>query len=160
MTSPTTSCTQTGMSENLSTSTQCSIAKDVTPKGPWNGPELTKSPEFVLDTLRETQHMINSLNARKEGLKKEVNEMFEAGQLAHLVDEKDSQKYNGDGISVAICKGKTKRIYEDEVQAEIDALQQQIDKVKYIAERKQQFTEETGRSYWRVNLAKEKDEIL
>ena len=160
MTSPTTSCTQTGMSENLSTSTQCNISNAVSNKGPWNGPELTKSPEFVLDTLRESQHMINSLLARKEGLKKEVNEMFEAGQLAHLVDAKDSQKYNGDGISVAICKGKTKRIYEDAVQAEIDELQQQIDKVKYAAERKKQFTEETGKSYWRVNLAKERDEVL
>ena len=130
------------------------------PKGPWNGPELTKNPEFVLNTLRETQHMINSLLARKEGLKKEVNELFEAGQLAHLVDEQDNRKYNGDGISVAICKGKTKRIYDDAVQAEIDELQQQIDKVKYVAERKQQFTEETGKSYWRVNLAKERDEVL
>ena len=160
MTSQPTNCTPTGTSESLSTTTQSNIVNGVSPKGPWNGPELTKSPEYVLDTLRETQHMINSLTARKEGLKKEVNELFEAGQLSHLVDEKDSRKYNGDGISVAICKGKTKRIYEDAVQEEIDALQQQIDKIKYVADRKQQFTEETGRSFWRVNLAKEQDEVL
>ena len=160
MTSQPTNCTLTGTQETLNACTPPNISNGATPKGPWNGPELKKSPNFVFDTLRETQHMINSLTARKEGLKKEVNQLYEAGELAQFVDEQDNRKYNGDGISVAICKGKTKRIYDDAVQAEIDALQQQIDKIKYVADRKQQYTEETGRSYWRVNLAKEQDEVL
>jgi peroxiredoxin len=38
---------------------------------------------------------------------------------------------------------------------EIDAKQQEIDKVKYVADRKGQFTDEFAPSYWRVNLGKE-----
>ena len=36
-------------------------------------------------------------------------------------------------------------------------LQKQIDKVKYVADRRDQFTDEFAPSYWRVNL---RDEVL
>jgi len=128
---------------------------NVVGKNPWEGPELKANPDQTFDLLRETKHMINSLQDKEKKLKAEVQRMYDNGDLAHLVDAKDSQKFNGDGISVAICKGKAKRVYEDEVQKQIDDLQQQIDKVKYVAERKQQFTEETGRPFWRVTLQAE-----
>jgi hypothetical protein len=109
----------------------------------------------VLESLRETKHMINSLQEREKRLKSEVAQLHEQGRLDHLVDEDDPQKFNGDNITVSICKGRKKRVYESAVQMEIDAKQKEIDKVKYVADRKGQFTDEFAPSYWRVNLGKE-----
>jgi hypothetical protein len=152
MTLNSTKSTVNGTSESVSTSTPSNIASAA---GPWIRPELNRSPDYVLESLRETKHMINSLQEREKRLKSEVAQLHEQGKLDHLVDEDDPQKFNGDNISVSICKGRKKRVYESAVQMEIDAKQKEIDKVKYVADRKGQFTDEFAPSYWRVNLGKE-----
>ena len=127
------------------------------PKGPWNHPELDRSPDYVLATLRETKHMIASLQEKEKRLKAEVGQLHEQGKLDHLVDEDDPQKFNGDGLSVSLCKGRKRRVYDSAVQMEIDVKQKEIDRIKYLADRRDQFTDEFAPSYWRVNL---KDEVL
>ena len=149
--------TPTGTSEKSSINTASSTASDASPKGPWNRPELEKSVDYVLDNLRETKHMIASLQEREKRLKSEVKQLHEQGKLDHLVDADDPQKFNGDGLSVSLCKGRKRRIYDSAVQMEIDAKQKEIDRVKYLADRREQFTDEFAPSYWRVNL---KDEVL
>ena len=144
-----------GTSESVKPSTPASISNVATNAGPWTRPELERSPDYVLESLRETKHMINSLQEREKRLKSEVAQLHEQGRLDHLVDEDDPQKFNGDNITVSICKGRKKRVYESAVQMEIDAKQKEIDKVKYVADRKGQFTDEFAPSYWRVNLGKE-----
>ena len=101
--------------------------------------------------------MIASLQEREKRLKNEVNELQVTGRLDHLVDPEDPQKFVGDGITVSICKGRKRRVYDDAVQAEIDAKQKEIDRIKYLADRRDQFTDEFAPSYWRVNLT---DEVL
>ena len=113
--------------------------------------------EYVLDNLRETKHMIASLQEREKRLKSEVQQLHDQGKLDHLVDADDPQKFNGDGLSVSLCKGRKRRVYDSAVQMEIDAKQKEIDRVKYLADRREQFTDEFAPSYWRVNL---KDEVL
>jgi len=143
------------MSASLNTSTAANTSNGALSKGPWNRPELDGSPDYVLDTLRETKHMIASLQEKEKRLKSEVNQLHEQGKLDHLVDPDDPQKFNGDNISVSICKGRKRRVYESAVQMEIDAKQKEIDRVKYVADRKGQFTDEYAPSYWRVNLREE-----
>ena len=99
--------------------------------------------------------MIASLQEREKRLKNEVNELQVTGRLDHLVDSEDPHKYNGDGISVSICKGRKRRVYDSAIQMEIDAKQKEIDRIKYLADRRDQFTDEFGPSYWRVNLREE-----
>ena len=111
----------------------------------------------MLATLRETKHMIASLQEKEKRLKSEVGQLHEQGKLDHLVDSDDPQKFNADGLSVSLCKGRKRRVYDSAVQMEIDAKQKEIDKVKYVADRKGQFTDEFAPSYWRVNL---RDEVL
>ena len=101
--------------------------------------------------------MLATLAEKEKRLKNEINELQVTGRLDHLVDPENPQKYNGDGISVSICKGRKRRVYDDAIQAEIDVLQKQIDKVKYVADRKGDFTDEFAPSYWRVSL---NDEVL
>ena len=59
----------------------------------------------MLATLRETKHMIASLQEKEKRLKAEVGQLHEEGKLDHLVDKDDPQKFNGDGLSVSLCKG-------------------------------------------------------
>ena len=99
--------------------------------------------------------MIQGLTDRKKQLTAQIDEMHEQGQLAHLVDDKNSQKYNGEGITVALCPGKVKREWFPEVQSKIDELQKQIKEVEYLAERRGEFVDQRSNSYWRVSLAKE-----
>ena len=101
--------------------------------------------------------MIASLQEKEKRLKSEVAQLHEQGKLDHLVDEDDPQKFNGDGLSVSLCKGRKRRVYDSAVQMEIDAKQKEIDRVKYLADRREQFTDEFAPSYWRVNL---RDEVL
>lgn len=158
MTSNLTKSATPGTSESVSTSSPSSIANDAGASGPWLRPELEKSVDYVLDNLRETKHMIASLQEREKRLKAEVSQLHDQGKLDHLVDADDPQKFNGDGLSVALVKGRKRRIYDAAVQTELDALQKQIDKVKYLADRREQFTDEFAPSYWRVNL--KSDEVL
>ena len=144
-----------GTSANASTSSAPNTSNGASVKGPWQGPELTKSPEYILDALRETQHMINSLQERAKKLKAEVHDMYGKGELAHLVDDENSDKYNGHGVSVTLCKGKVKRVWASAVQMELDKIQGEMDKVKLKAESARLFTEEEGPKFWRVNLQKE-----
>ena len=124
-------------------------------KGPWNRPELEKSVTYVLDTLRETKHMIASLQEREKRLKAEVQQLQDLHKLDHLVDPEDPQKFNLAWVS--LCKGRKRRVYDSAVQMEIDAKQKEIDRIKYLADRREQFTDEFAPSYWRVSL---KDEVL
>jgi len=144
-----------GTPANVSTTQTANTSNDVSGKGPWQAPELTRSPEYVLDTLRETQHMINSLQERAKKLKAEVNDMYKLGLMAHLVDEENSDKYNATGVSVTLCKGKVKREWDSAVQMELDKIQGEMDRVMLKAEAARLFTDKEGPKYWRVNLAKE-----
>ena len=107
--------------------------------------------------LRETKYMIANLQDREKRLKAEVQQLFDSGALASMVDENDPQKFHGDGVSVSICKGRKTRTYDSAVQMEIEVLQKQIDKVKYIADRKEQYEDTFAPSYWRVSI---RDEVL
>ena len=122
--------------------------------GPWKQPQLKRNPEDVLARLRDTKHSIQSLQEHEKALKAEVADMYMDGSLSHLADPDDDTKFNFTGVTVSLCKGKTTRIWEPSVQSKIDALQQQIDKLKLQAEAKRQFTEEFGPSHWRVNTSK------
>ena len=156
-TSPTTRSTQPGTSASSNTNTASSTLSAASSKGPWSHPELERSPDYVLATLRETKHMIASLQEREKRLKGEVSQLHEQGKLDHLVDADDPQKFNGDGLSVSLCKGRKTRTYDSAVQMEIEVLQKQIDKVKYLADRKQQYEDTYAPSYWRVSI---RDEVL
>ena len=101
--------------------------------------------------------MIASLQEKEKRLKSEVGQLHEQGKLDHLVDPDDPQKFNGDSVSVSLCKGRKRRVYDSAVQMEIDAKQKEIDRIKYLADRRDQFTDEYAPSYWRVNL---RDEVL
>jgi hypothetical protein len=99
--------------------------------------------------------MINSLQDREKRLKGDIEKLYQDGSLAALVDEENSQKYNGPGVSVMLVPGKSKKQWSPEVQSEIDKLQRQILKLEYEAERKHMYTETKGQDYWRVNLTKD-----
>ena len=71
--SPTTRSTQPGTSANSNTNTAASTSNAVSSKGPWSHPELEKSVDYVLDNLRETKHMIASLQEKEKRLKAEVS---------------------------------------------------------------------------------------
>jgi hypothetical protein len=148
---------QPGTSESLKPSTPANTLNAAGNKGPWTRPELEKNPNQVLDVLRETKHMIANLQDREKRLKAEVQQLFDSGALASMVDENDPQKFHGDGVSVSICKGRKTRTYDSAVQMEIEVLQKQIDKVKYLADRKQQYEDTFAPSYWRVSI---RDEVL
>ena len=145
----------TGTSASSNTGTSANTWSAVSNAGPWKGPELTASPDYILETLRETKHMINSLQEREKRLKADVQKMYEEGAMAHLVDDENSQKYNGSGVSVTLMPGKKKRTWDSAVQMELDRLQQEVKKVEAKAEYARLYTEEQGPSYWRVNLEKE-----
>jgi len=144
-----------GTSASVSTTSAPSTSNGATESAPWQAPELTGSPDYILETLRETKHMINSLQEREKRLKADVQKMYETGEMAHLVDDENSQKYNGSGVSVTLCPGKKKRTWDSAVQMELDRLQQEVKRVEAKAEYARLYTEEQGPSYWRVTLEKE-----
>jgi hypothetical protein len=151
---PMTSFTQTSTtapSNDLNSNTPVTTFTDASP---WTQPELEKSPDHTLDLLRETQHMLKGLQEKQKRLKSDVEKLYQAGHLAHLVDEENSQKYNGHGISVTLVPGKSTKQWSPEVQSEIDKLQTQIQYLEYEAERKHQYTETKAPPYWRVTLQK------
>ena len=57
----------------------------------------------------------------------------------------------------ACAKAEAPRPYDSAIQMEIDAKQKEIDRIKYLADRREQFTDEFAPSYWQVNL---RDEVL
>ena len=158
-TSPTTKSTQPGTSASSNTNTASNTLNAASPKGPWNRPELEKSVDYVLDNLRETKHMIASLQEREKRLKAEVSQLHDQGKLDHLVDADDPQKFNGDGLSVSLCKGRKRRVYDDLPfrWRSTSNKRRSTSTMKYLADRKGQFTDEFAPSYWRVNL---RDEVL
>ena len=85
--------------------------------------------------------MINALEAKKKRHKAELVQLHKDGLLKPFADESDPQKFNGDGVTVALCQGRTKRIYDEIVQMELDAKQQEIDKIKYLADRAGNYTD-------------------
>ena len=125
MTSPSTKSTPTGTSESLNTNTPSSIASAASQRAV-EPPRLEKSVDYVLDNLRETKHMIASLLEREKRLKSEVQQLREQGKLDHLVDEDDPQKFNGDGLSISLYKGRKRRVYDSAIQMEIDAKQKEL----------------------------------
>ena len=145
----------TGTSAGASTSTSANTLNGASARGPWQAPELTGSPDYILETLRETKHMINSLQEREKRLKADVQKMYEEGSMAHLVDDENSQKYNGSGVSVTLMPGRKTRKWDSAVQMELDKLQQEVKRVESKAEYARLYTEEQGPSYWRVTLEKE-----
>lgn len=99
--------------------------------------------------------MINSLQEREKRLKADVQKMYETGEMAHLVDDENSQKYNGSGVSVTLMPGRKTRKWDSAVQMELDKLQKEVKKVEAKAEYARLYTEEQGQPYWRVTLEKE-----
>ena len=144
-----------GTSASESTTTPANTWNGATENAPWQAPELESNPECTLDLLRETKHMINSLQEREKKYKAEIQKMHEAGELAPLVDEENSNRYNGHGVSVTLVPGKRKRTWDPSVQEEIDQLQKQIKKIEAMAEYHRQYTEQQGPSTWRVTLERE-----
>lgn len=142
-------------SAKLSTNTPANISNAATPKSPWQSPELKKSPEYVLDSLRNTRSMIANLQEREARLKAEVNEMYMDGSLSHLVDDSNSQKFNFQGVSVTLVAGKTTREWNPDYQKQIDQLKEQIKAVEIQAESARAYTVKQGTPYWKVNLQKE-----
>lgn len=142
----------TAPSSDLNSNTPATICTDVSP---WTQPELEKSPEHTLELLRETQHMLKGLEEKQKRLKSDVDKLYQNGHLAHLVDEENSQKYNGPGISVTLVLGKSKRVWSPEVQQQLDALQAQITKIELTAEARHQYQETRGKESWRISLQKE-----
>ena len=142
----------TAPSSDLNSNTPATICTDASP---WTQPELEKSPDHTLELLRETQHMLKALEEKQKRLKGDVEKLYQNGRLAHLVDENNSQKFNGHGISVTLCPGKAKRVWSPEVQQQLDVLQAQITKIELTAEARHQYQETRGKASWRVNLQKE-----
>ena len=99
--------------------------------------------------------MINSHQEREKRLKADVQKMYEEGAMAHLVDDENSQKYNGSGVSVTLMPGRKTRKWDSAVQMELDKLQQEVKRVEAKAEYARLYKEEQGPSYWRVTLEKE-----
>jgi len=142
-------------SAKSSINTPVNTSNAVSSKGPWTGPELTKSPEYVLDSLRNTRSMIANLQEREAKLKAEVDEMYRDGLMAHLVDETNSQKFNFQGVSVTLVAGKTTREWSPQYQEQIDQLKEQVKAVEIQAEVNRAYTVKQGKPSWRVTLQKE-----
>ena len=136
----------------LSISTPAPISKDASP---WTQPELEKDPRETLEALRENQLAIKDLEEKNKRLRSRVEKHYESGELAGLVDDENSQKFNYQGVSATLCPGKPKRKWSPEVQQQLDALQAQITKIELIAESRHQYQETRGNSYWRITLQKE-----
>ena len=144
---PTTNSTQTSTiapSSDLNSNTPAIISTDVSP---WTQPELKKNPALTLEKLRDVKQQLTSLVETEAQLKAAVAEYYEEGLLAEYVDEENSQKYNGNGISVMLVSGRKIRKWDPEVQ-------QQLDKITFVAERKGLYTDTPGKSSWRVMLPK------
>ena len=118
-----------------------------TDASPWTQPELKKNPALTLEKLRDVKQQLTSLVETEAQLKAAVAEYYEEGLLAEYVDEENSQKYNGNGISVMLVSGRKIRKWDPEVQ-------QQLDKITFVAERKGLYTDTPGKSSWRVMLPK------
>ena len=136
-----------------STTTKSSVENFNTPVttstdvSPWKQPELKKNPGLTLEKLRDVKQQLTSLAETEAQLKAAVAEYYEEGLLAEYVDEENSQKYNGNGISVMLVSGRKTRKWDPEVQ-------QQLDKITFVAERKGLYTDIPGKPSWRVNLPK------
>ena len=153
-----TKSTPTGTTQKSNPTAAGNTLNDPGRNAPWSRPELEKNPDQVLEALRETKHMINSLQKREARLKAEIDQLHRDQRLSAFADPEDPRKFNHNGISVSICKGRKKRIYDSAVQMQIEVKEKEIDRIKYIADHKNQFTDEFAPDYWRVNLAK--DEVL
>ena len=119
---------------------------------PWTKPTLKKNPDLLLATRREIKSQINSLNTQLKRSDAELMDLHEQGELASYVDENNSNKYNGPGLSITLCQSKPKRTWDPEVQEQLDGLQKQIKRIEQIAERMEQYTEEPGRRYWMTKI--------
>ena len=131
-------------SSDLNSNTPATTCTDVSP---WTQPELKKNPALTLEKLRDVKQQLTSLVETEAQLKAAVAEYYEEGLLAEYVDEQNSQKYNGNGISVMLVSGRKVRKWDPEVQ-------QQLDKITFVAERKGLYTDTPGKSSWRVMLPK------
>ena len=100
--------------------------------------------------------MKNRMEAEQKDLKAQLAAAYAQGHLAHLVDDKNSQRYIGSGVSVPLVDRASVKVWEPEVQSELDKLQAEIKRVEFVAERKLQYTEQAQSSYWKVTLAKDR----
>ena len=134
----------TTTSSEPSTSTPANIWNDVSP---WTHPELVKNPALAFEKLRDVKQQITSLVETEAQLKTAIAEYYEDGLLADYVDEENPAKFNGNGISVTMTTGRKTRTWDPEVQ-------QQLDKITFVAERTGLFTDTPGKPSWRVTLPK------
>ena len=118
---------QPGTSESLSTSTPANTSNVASPKGPWSHPELDRSPDYVLATLRETKHMITSLQEKEKRLKSKWVSCMNRASLTWWMPM--IRKFNGDGLSISLYEA-GRRVYDSAIQMEIDA-KQRVNRVKY-----------------------------
>ena len=148
-----TQVSQTTISGNLNSATPANTWSGVS--APWTKPTLTKDPEYVFETLREAKHSQNTFGERIKRCQAELMEMHKQGELAEYVDDKNSDKYNGPGVSVTLCRGRVKRTWDSEVQEQLDKLQKEMKRIEQLAERAEKYTEERGEDYWRMTLTGE-----
>ena len=107
-------------------------------------PRANPQSDYLLDKLRDVTQMKNRMETEQKDLKAQIAAAYEQGHLAHLVDEKNSQRYNGSGVSVTLVNRTPEKRWEPEVQSEIDKLQAEIKRVEFIAERRRQYREAPG----------------
>ena len=136
-------------------STVESTSKNVTDEAPWIKPTVKKNPEYTLESLRDVKQLISSGQEQEKRLKVDMQELYDGGDLDHLRDPEDEQKFNHHGVTATLCKGRIKRQWDPEVQEQLDQLQQQIKDVGLRAESALKFTESRGSSYWTVRVEKE-----
>ena len=86
----------------------------------------------MLENLRETKHMINSLQEREKA-RSQKYQLHEQGSWTTWWTPR-IRRVQRRWLSLSLVKGRN--VYESAVQMAIDAKQQEIDKLRYAADRK------------------------
>lgn len=102
---------------------------------------------MIMDQLRDIKRMQQSLSEKEATLKKELHDRYVDGDLAEFVSDDNSQKFVGDGVTVSLCSGRKKRVWDESVK-------QQLTRVEYEAQRLGLYKDEIGQPYWVAKLEK------
>ena len=104
--------------------------------------------------------MIASLQEKEKRLKSDRPCCTNRASSIIQVDADDPQKFNGDGLSISLgAKAESAVVGDSAIQMEIDAKQKEIDRIKYLADRRN-IHRRMAPLYWRVNLREERSMAL